>query len=98
MPKKKKNTQSRSGFSAYLRKPAAQFGLLALVALIIYLIASSANIMNPALLTAYFTLTGSTTIELQYWVTNSINVNDLGVAASTSSGEVYATLTIQQVA
>ena len=63
-----------------------------------YLIASSANIMNPALLTAYFTLTGSATIELQYWVTNSINVNDLGVAASTSSGEVYATLTIQQVA
>jgi rhodanese-related sulfurtransferase len=43
MPKKKKNTQSRSGFSAYLRKPAAQFGLLALVALIIYLIASSAG-------------------------------------------------------
>lgn len=43
MPKKKKNTQSRSGFSAYLRKPAVQFGLLALVALIVYLIASSAG-------------------------------------------------------
>jgi hypothetical protein len=62
------------------------------------LVASTANIMNPATLAGYFTLTGSTNIELQYWVTNSINTNDLGVAASTSSGEVYATLTIQQVA
>jgi rhodanese-related sulfurtransferase len=43
MPKKKKNTQSRSGFSAYLKKPAVQFGLLALVALVVYLIASSAG-------------------------------------------------------
>jgi rhodanese-related sulfurtransferase len=43
MPKKKKNTQSRSGFSAYLKKPAVQFGLLALVALVVYLIASAAG-------------------------------------------------------
>lgn len=43
MPKKKKNTQSRSGFSTYLKKPAVQFGLLALVALVVYLIASSAG-------------------------------------------------------
>jgi rhodanese-related sulfurtransferase len=43
MPKKKKNTQSRSRLSTYLRKPAVQFGLLALVALVVYLIASSAG-------------------------------------------------------
>jgi rhodanese-related sulfurtransferase len=43
MPKKKKNTQSRRGFSAYLKKPAVQFGLLALVALVVYLIASAAG-------------------------------------------------------
>jgi len=62
------------------------------------LVASSANIMNPCTLTAYFTLAGSTNIELQYYASNSINANDLGVAASTASGEVYSTLTIQQVA
>ena len=63
-----------------------------------YLISSATNIMNPVLLTAYFTLTASTTIELQYWVSTSTNASDLGVPAATSSGEVYATLTIQQVA
>jgi rhodanese-related sulfurtransferase len=41
--KKKKNTQSRSGLSTYLRKPAVQLGLVALVVLVIYLIASSAG-------------------------------------------------------
>jgi rhodanese-related sulfurtransferase len=44
MPKKKsRNTNSRSRLSAYLRKPAVQLGLLAFVALIVYLIASSAG-------------------------------------------------------
>jgi len=43
MPKKKKNTQSRSGLSAYLRKPAVQLGLLAFIALVVYLIASAAG-------------------------------------------------------
>jgi rhodanese-related sulfurtransferase len=44
MPKKKnRNTQSRSRLSTYLRKPAVQLGLVALVALVIYLIASSAG-------------------------------------------------------
>ena len=44
MPKKKnRNSKSRSGISAYLRKPAVQLGLLALVALVVYLIASSAG-------------------------------------------------------
>ena len=44
MPKKKnRNASSRSRLSTYLRKPAVQFGMLALVALIVYLIASSAG-------------------------------------------------------
>ena len=43
MSKKKKNTKSRSKLSAYLRKPAVQFGLVALVVLVVYLIASSAG-------------------------------------------------------
>jgi rhodanese-related sulfurtransferase len=44
MPKRKnRNTSPRSRLSAYLRKPAVQLGLLALVALIVYLIASSAG-------------------------------------------------------
>jgi rhodanese-related sulfurtransferase len=41
--KKTKNVNTRSGFSALLRKPAVQLGLVALVALIIYLIASTAG-------------------------------------------------------
>jgi len=44
MPKKKaKNTSPRSKLSAYLRKPAVQLGLVALVVLVVYLIASSAG-------------------------------------------------------
>ncbi|MBI5953513.1 MAG: rhodanese-like domain-containing protein [Chloroflexi bacterium] len=44
MPKKKnRNTSPRSRLSTYLRKPAVQLGLVALVALVIYLIASSAG-------------------------------------------------------
>ncbi len=44
MPKKKtRNTSPRSRLSTYLRKPAVQFGMLALVALVVYLIASSAG-------------------------------------------------------
>jgi rhodanese-related sulfurtransferase len=44
MPRKKnRNINSRSGLSAYLRNPAVQFGILALVALVVYLIASSAG-------------------------------------------------------
>ncbi len=41
MSRKNKNRNTRSGLSAYLRKPAVQFGILALVALVIYLLASS---------------------------------------------------------
>jgi rhodanese-related sulfurtransferase len=41
--KKTKKVSSRSGFFAYLRKPAVQLGLVALVALVIYLIASAAG-------------------------------------------------------
>jgi hypothetical protein len=53
---------------------------------------------NYAFLNGYFTLTGSTTIELQYYFTGpSINTNDLGVASSIGT-EVYAQLMIQQVA
>jgi rhodanese-related sulfurtransferase len=44
MPKRKtRNTSSRSELSTYLRKPAVQLGLVALVALIVYLIAMSAG-------------------------------------------------------
>ena len=44
MPKRKtRNTSSRSELSTYLRKPAVQLGLVALVALIVYLIATSAG-------------------------------------------------------
>jgi hypothetical protein len=61
-------------------------------------IASSVNIMNFAPLVGYFTLTASTNLELQYYVSGaSINTNDQGVATSNGSTEVYASLTIQQV-
>jgi rhodanese-related sulfurtransferase len=44
MPKRKnRNINTRSGLSAFLRKPAVQLGLVALVVLIVYLIASSAG-------------------------------------------------------
>jgi rhodanese-related sulfurtransferase len=41
--KKSKKTSSRSKLSTYMRKPAVQLGLLALVALVVYLIATSAG-------------------------------------------------------
>ena len=42
MPKKKtKRVNTNSGFSAYLRKPVVQLGLVALVVLVVYLIASA---------------------------------------------------------
>ena len=44
MPRKKyRNVNARSGLSAYIRKPAFQLALLAFVALVVYLIASSAG-------------------------------------------------------
>jgi rhodanese-related sulfurtransferase len=46
MPKKKnrnKNSNTRSGFAAFLRRPAVQIGILAVVALIVYLIAVSGS-------------------------------------------------------
>jgi rhodanese-related sulfurtransferase len=44
MPRRKNNTSNtRSGLSAYLRKPAVQLGILALVVLVVYLIAVSAG-------------------------------------------------------
>jgi rhodanese-related sulfurtransferase len=46
MPKRKNrngNTNTRSGLSAFLRKPAVQLGLVAVVVLVVYLIASSAG-------------------------------------------------------
>lgn len=39
--KRRNNLSTRSGLSAYLRRPAVQVGMLAIVALIVYLIASS---------------------------------------------------------
>ena len=48
-------------------------------------------------LNGYFTLTGSTTIELQYRVTTNTNANSLGVATGWGT-EVYANIMIQQVA
>lgn len=38
---KKSSLAARSGFSSYLRQPAVQIGILAVVALIVYLIATS---------------------------------------------------------
>jgi rhodanese-related sulfurtransferase len=44
MPKRKnRNINTRSGLSAYLRKPAVQLGLVAFVVLVVYLIASAAG-------------------------------------------------------
>ena len=46
-----------------------------------------------------FTLTGSTTIELQYYASNNYNANSGGVAFSQGDGnEIYAQILIQQVA
>ena len=39
--RKNRNTQRRSGISAILRKPAAQLAIVAIVAFIVYLIASA---------------------------------------------------------
>ena len=43
MPKKKKPTQNRNSISAFLRKPAGQVTMVAIVALIIYLIAANSG-------------------------------------------------------
>jgi hypothetical protein len=52
-----------------------------------------------AVLDGYFTLTGSTNIELQYYVQGpSINTNDLGVGASNGSNNIFGSVTITQVA
>ena len=48
-------------------------------------------------LQGYFTLTGSTNIEMQYWITATNASNDLGQSGGFGT-EVYATLAIQQVA
>jgi len=61
--------------------------------------ASSANIGNNGMLSGYITLTGSTSLQLQYYADGpSINTNDLGVAGVNGTNECYATITIQQVA
>jgi hypothetical protein len=53
--------------------------------------------VNPYL-KGYFTLTGSTNIELQYYMSGaSVSANDQGVAGTWGTN-VYSTLTIQQVA
>ena len=49
------------------------------------------------LLNGYITLTGSTNLELQYYADINYNSNSGGVATSYGT-EVYASLTIQQVA
>lgn len=40
---KKSRLNTRSGLSAYLRKPTVQFGMIAIVALLVYLIAASSG-------------------------------------------------------
>jgi hypothetical protein len=50
-----------------------------------------------SLLEGYFTLTGSTNIEMQYYIGSTQASNDLGQSSAFGT-EVYATLTIQQVA
>lgn len=47
--KRRNNLSTRSGLSAYLRRPAVQVGMLAIVALIVYLIASSGGSESRAL-------------------------------------------------
>ena len=47
--KKNRKTNTRSGLSAYLRKPVVQLGLVALVVLVVYLIASAAGGGNSGL-------------------------------------------------
>lgn len=54
MARRKKSTRrsslsTRSGLSAYLRKPAVQFGMIAIVALLVYLIASTSGAATSTL-------------------------------------------------
>jgi len=53
--------------------------------------------VQNGLLNGYITLTSSTNLELQYYADININTNGGGVATSYGT-EVYASLTIQQVA
>jgi rhodanese-related sulfurtransferase len=49
MPRRRNNgTKTRSGLSAYLRKPAVQLAIVALVALIVYLVATSTGSGNSS--------------------------------------------------
>jgi hypothetical protein len=49
------------------------------------------------LLRGYFTLTGTTNIELQYYASSNYNANSLGVAMTNGSTEIYANIMIQKV-
>jgi len=56
MPKRKnKNINTRSGLSAFLRKPAVQLAIIAIVAFVIYLIASAGGISSSSLASAVST-------------------------------------------
>ena len=50
MPKRKnRNINTRSGLASFLRRPAVQLAFVAIVAFIVYLIASSGGGTKPAL-------------------------------------------------
>lgn len=54
---------------------------------------------QTVLLQGYFTLTGSTNIEFQYYASANYNANSLGVAMGIAGvSEIYANIMIQQVA
>jgi hypothetical protein len=54
---------------------------------------------QTVLLQGYFTLTGSTNIEFQYYASANYNANSLGIAMSIAGvSEIYANIMIQQVA
>jgi len=58
---------------------------------------SNGEEVSNAVMNGLITLTGSTTLELQYRVATNTNANSLGVATSWGT-EVYSNIMIQQVA
>jgi hypothetical protein len=93
-----------SGYSTFYRTGVSQIKLrnttagtdiqLGMTAFTNSAVAGGAVLSN---LQGYFTLTGSTNIEMQYYILSTNASNDLGQSGGFGT-EVYSTLTIQQVA
>jgi hypothetical protein len=62
------------------------------------LCASGDNVTNCSTITTYFTLSVSSTIELQHRCASTKTVNGLGISTSFGDSEVYATIQIEKVA